>query len=1351
MHTVLHQIVPGMSLLDFLTHESIGIPQSHIIRTGDPVEYVDLVKETYVSRCPESRRFWAAHDACRRPLFEAPPKSLDETMYSMLFRLVETLVRSKSNSVLAKGYRCISEGTSGMWQFPRLQNVHVNAMTQRFLTKPWTRLLQRTGGALVQTLLTKTLIFVRLPNGCFIQASGPPLSTLYKRIKSGGLRQSPKIDRPPARPRGDDKQRPRSPPQPPSSPPPAPGPNSIRVSRNIFYGECHNHGLVRVGLPSKHVLGTVAPTEAGARRLIGDIFGDIFGQKPPENGALPPRLTGATAAFRKLISNHRHCRYCHLFLEHCRPPRDKRPRPPLDVSSSSGAMSSSGAASSKSPQPAAGPSVPRLETPETTQQPTSASLSCYSSDLAEAERARESRRPPSRGSRDSDITLLRREWALKHLPMSELLQMHTPPERVAKFVRSVLTVLVPRRLWGSKHNFQTFQKKLHAYLSLKRFETMTVHELVQGVRVGDFACFRTVPVCADRGRASQLERSRLVSAWFVWLMESIVQPLVRTNFYCTEGKPHKSKVLYYPRLVWQAVQQAYCESGNLGLAPVSAGDAAALFLARGRKLGFGRLRLLPRLDAGTVRPITNLASKTRFSAPQTHRCLRHSKPHSQIWRAPDAGNVRLAQTPPVSVVAAGSASNSVTAPPFKARSPSPLFWAGQREKSVERGGPPVDGVREFWSVNSELRDVFDALKFEAKRQPGCMGASIFGYDDFYNKYCTFLRSVRRGGAVGADGPRSMSRRIYVASVDVSKCFDTIKAAKLVNIVRSIMRESHYCMHRFAVLFPVSWSADGNYRKIGGGKGTEGIRLRHLTHVYPAQDPEDFFDAAQTRARLQCRQGTVLVDKVSKQTVPRVAILDQLRTHVFSNIVKLGCGYYRQEHGIPQGSILSAFLCCCYLSDFENAVLLPQLADAAAVKPLKRKSLSFSFASRSRLKRRRVTAPLASARGSAGAARLLARPPQGGKHGPNFGKRERKCSGVQFATSRPGKSRSSPCFQIPGSLLVRQMDDYLLLSTSRKATQTFVDAMLRGSTDYCVNVNPSKTKVSPGIRVSARSDGAGDENSGSSNAASSSTGSSTDRTKPPTDPAGATESNVSGLRSGADFVPWNGLLIDPETLEVRADYQRFCRTDLRNLITVEHNQHPGESLLHAVERFLVPKCHPILLDQFINSESTVLLNVFQMCAFAGAKMVAYIHGWGRGAISQPFIVRVVKGGAHHLLYRIQAVCSASAVKRTSPWLQPLQPPAEPARVPPSEGAQAQDKAQGGTERYPFSGSETLYCACLAFAWVLEQRRGKFAQALRALKGWANQLRERDNFRPRMDELIERAQERSILIKDALAKV
>lgn len=99
------------------------------------------------------------------------------------------------------------------------------------------------------------------------------------------------------------------------------------------------------------------------------------------------------------------------------------------------------------------------------------------------------------------------------------------------------------------------------------------------------------------------KRRELLLEFLYYLFDSILIPLIRSNFHVTESNHHKNRIFYFRHDVWRALTEpAMAMLKNTMYEEVPILKARQLLDAR--SLGFSQVRLLPK---GTgLRPITNL-------------------------------------------------------------------------------------------------------------------------------------------------------------------------------------------------------------------------------------------------------------------------------------------------------------------------------------------------------------------------------------------------------------------------------------------------------------------------------------------------------------------------------------------------------------------------------------------------------------------------------------------------------------------------------------------------------------------------------------------------------------------------
>jgi len=76
-----------------------------------------------------------------------------------------------------------------------------------------------------------------------------------------------------------------------------------------------------------------------------------------------------------------------------------------------------------------------------------------------------------------------------------LMDYATPSANVSAFCRSILSILIPDNFWGEGetqiHNKGLFLKVVDRFIALRRFETVSLHDAVQGMKVSISPLHRT--------------------------------------------------------------------------------------------------------------------------------------------------------------------------------------------------------------------------------------------------------------------------------------------------------------------------------------------------------------------------------------------------------------------------------------------------------------------------------------------------------------------------------------------------------------------------------------------------------------------------------------------------------------------------------------------------------------------------------------------------------------------------------------------------------------------------------------------------------------------------------------------
>ncbi|KNA21576.1 hypothetical protein SOVF_041310 isoform B [Spinacia oleracea] len=259
--------------------------------------------------------------------------------------------------------------------------------------------------------------------------------------------------------------------------------------------------------------------------------------------------------------------------------------------------------------------------------------------------------------------------------------------------------------------------------------------------------------------------------------------------------------------------------------------------------------------------------------------------------------------------------------------------------------------------------------------------------------------------------------------------------------------------------------------------------------------------------------TIVVNQERSISVRRKELEFNLKEHLKKNVLKLGRCFFLQTVGIPQGSVLSTLLCTLYYGHMERNKIFPYL------------SLSGHD--------------------------VTIRPENG-------------CAAPE--------ATSDVSFLSPKYLLLRFVDDFLFVSTSKKQASSFFSRLQRGFREYNCYMNQEKFCMN-------------------------------------FDYGGTHKLDSKRLLVGSDgvsFMQWSGLLINSCTLEVQADYSRYLNDHLSSTLTVNWQHRPGRQLKTKLCAYMRPKCHSIFFDSSINSPATIRLNVYQAFMVCAMKFHCYVR-------------------------------------------------------------------------------------------------------------------------------------------------
>ncbi|KAJ5096965.1 Telomere reverse transcriptase [Penicillium angulare] len=178
-----------------------------------------------------------------------------------------------------------------------------------------------------------------------------------------------------------------------------------------------------------------------------------------------------------------------------------------------------------------------------------------------------------------------------------------------------------------------------------------------------------------------------------------------------------------------------------------------------------------------------------------------------------------------------------------------------------------------------------------------------------------------------------------------------------------------------------------------------------------------------------------------------------------------------------------------------------------------------------------------------------------------------------------------------SVLLRLVDDFLLVTTDIRQAMQFLQVMIPGQPSYGVLVNPTKSMVNF---------------------------------------TAAVEGTHIPRLEGSPLFPYCGMLINTHTLEIVRDQSRLLEggdsaaATISDTLTVETNRNPGRMFRRKVLGPFRLQIHPMYLDDAHNSRSVVLSNLHASFITAAMKMYRYMKSLrGHSHPGPPVIIQTIQ--------------------------------------------------------------------------------------------------------------------------------
>lgn len=193
-----------------------------------------------------------------------------------------------------------------------------------------------------------------------------------------------------------------------------------------------------------------------------------------------------------------------------------------------------------------------------------------------------------------------------------ILAYATPTAQVSTFCRAAITKVLPGDAVGvgpdGEHNLTMLHIHIDRFVRMRRYESLSLHEVFQKLRVNCIP-WLSPPSISQKAKVSQSDRAKRIELFLellYYVFDSMLVPLIRSNFYVTESNVHRNHLFYFRHDVWRTVSEPSLT--DLRLTMFQGLSARDMRQGRhSRLLGHSQVRLLPK-ESG-ARPIINLRRK----------------------------------------------------------------------------------------------------------------------------------------------------------------------------------------------------------------------------------------------------------------------------------------------------------------------------------------------------------------------------------------------------------------------------------------------------------------------------------------------------------------------------------------------------------------------------------------------------------------------------------------------------------------------------------------------------------------------------------------------------------------------
>jgi len=169
------------------------------------------------------------------------------------------------------------------------------------------------------------------------------------------------------------------------------------------------------------------------------------------------------------------------------------------------------------------------------------------------------------------------------------------------------------------------------------------------------------------------------------------------------------------------------------------------------------------------------------------------------------------------------------------------------------------------------------------------------------------------------------------------------------------------------------------------------------------------------------------------------------------------------------------------------------------------------------------------------------------------------------------------------IMLRLIDDFLLITTDRQHAESFLRLLHKGIPTYGVSIKPEKSLVNFDMNIDGR----------------------------------------SVPKTATPYFPYCGLLIDQGSLNIKRDMEKQLGVKMADSLTVEYSTLPGRTFHRKALNAFKIKFHAMFVDTGFNSLRTAAENLYRSFHEAASRMLHYLRCLPSAShTSEPMIISKV---------------------------------------------------------------------------------------------------------------------------------